>query len=215
MPTPNEHEHLHQHESVDKASSVREGYEVTDVSVPGIAVFLIGLFISVGVFFVFCFGMGKVINNALIKRDGPPDKWHASMPASKLENMQSNPAGEQKELQQLTQTFPTPRLQTDNGAQDLVNLHQREDLLLDHYSWVDQSQGKVRIPIQRAMELLARRGLPVEPETANPVPLMFGDTVPTVQVPLTDGFARTAFEQEEEAGSKLPGEQTSSSANNN
>ena len=215
MPTPNEHEHLHQHESVDKASSVREGYEVTDVSVPGIVVFLVGLFISVGVFFVFCFGMGKVINNALIKRDGAPDKWHASAPAAKLENMQSNPAGQQKELQQLTQTFPTPRLQTDNGAQDLVDLHQREDLLLDHYSWVDQSQGKVRIPIQRAMELLAQRGLPVAPRTANPVPLMFGDSVPTVQMPLTDGFARTAFEQEEETGSKLPGEQASSSANNN
>ncbi len=215
MPTPNEHEHLHQHESANKASSVREGYEVTDVSVPGIVVFLVGLFISVGVFFVFCFGMGKVINNALIKRDGPPDKWHASMPASKLENMQSNPAGEQKELQQLTQTFPTPRLQTDNGAQDLVDLHQREDLLLDHYSWVDQSQGKVRIPIERAMELIAQRGLPVEPKTANPVPLMFGDSVPTVQVPLTDGFARTAFEQEEEAESELLGEPTPSSANSN
>ena len=41
---------------------MREGYEVTDVSVQGIMVFLVGLFVSVGVFFVFCFGMGKVIN---------------------------------------------------------------------------------------------------------------------------------------------------------
>jgi hypothetical protein len=46
------------------------------------------------------------------------------------------------------------------------------------------------------MELIAQRGLPVAPpvETAPP---MTGDNVPTVTVPLTDGFAPTAFEQEE------------------
>ena len=206
MHTPNPHE------SKDKASSVREGYEVTDVSVSGIAVFLVGLFISVGVFFVFCFGMGKVINNALIKRDGPPDKWHAAQKPEEFQNMQSNPAGQQKQLQELTQSFPTPRLQTDNGSQDLVDLHHREDLLLDHYSWVSESQGKVRIPIERAMELIAQQGLPVESKSAPKEPLMFGDKAPTIHVPLTDGFARTAFEQEEETGSKLPGEQTSSGA---
>lgn len=211
MHTPNEHE------SKSKTSSVREGYEVTDVSVPGIVVFLIGLFISVGVFFVFCFGMGKVINNALIKRDGPPNKWNATLQpyGGKLRNMESNPAGEQIQLQQLAQTFPTPRLQNDNGNQDLVDLHRREDLLLDHYSWVDQTHGKVRIPIDRAMQLLAQRGLPVQTAAGPSEPLMFGDSKPTIQMPLTDGFARTAFEQEEDTGSHLPGEQASSQANNN
>jgi hypothetical protein len=211
MHTPNEHE------SKDKASSVREGYEVTDVSIQGVVVFLVGLFISVGVFFIFCFGMGKVINNALVKRDGPPNKWNAPTAAEsgKLKNMESNPAGEQIQLQQLTQKFPTPRLQTDDGNQDLVELHQREDLLLDHYSWISQSQGKVRIPIERAMQLIAQRGLPVEANPASAQPLMFGDSVPTVQMPLTDGFARTAYEQEENSEAKLPGEQTSTKVNNN
>lgn len=208
--------HMHnEHESQNKLASVREGYEVTDVSVQGIVVFLVSLFVSVGVFFVFCFGMGKVINNALIKRDGPPDKWHATVPnTGKLKNMESNPAGEQIELNQLTQSFPTPRLQNDDGNQDLVDLNHREDLLLEHYSWVDQAQGKVRIPIERAMEIIAQRGLPVGPATASTEPLMFGDSKPTVQVPLTNGYALTAFEQEEESGSKLPGEQASAKSNN-
>jgi hypothetical protein len=210
MHTPNEHE------SKNKPSSVREGYEVTDVSVQGVVVFLVGLFISVGVFFIFCFGMGKVINNALIKRDGPPDKWHApNAETGKLKNMESNPAGEQIQLQQLTQNFPTPRLQRDDGNQDVVDLHRREDLLLDHYSWVDQSKGKVRIPIERAIELIAQRGLPVQPSSTSTQPLMFGDSVPTVQMPLTDGFARTGYEQEENSEAKLPGEQTSAKTNNN
>lgn len=201
MSTPNENE------SKDKANSIREGYEVTDVSVPGVAVFLIGLLASVAVFFVFCFGMGKVINNALVKRDGPVNKWNAtaSTPSGKLKNMESNPAGEQIQLEQLTHSFPTPRLQTDNGTQDLVDLHRREDLLLDHYSWVDQSKGTVRIPIDRAMELIAQHGLPVEQKTGPQEQLMFGDSVPTVQTPLTDGFARTEYEQEEDSGTQ-PGQ---------
>ncbi|MGB0121788.1 MAG: hypothetical protein WA419_05275 [Silvibacterium sp.] len=211
MSTPNEHE------SHNKASSVREGYEVTDVGVRGIVVFLVGLFVSVGVFFVFCFGIGEVINNGLVKRDGPPNKWNtvASSQSSKLKNMESDPAGRQIELKQLTQSFPTPRLQMDDGNEDVADLHRREDLLLDHYSWVDQSQGKVRIPIDRAMELIAQRGLPVEPKPATVEPLMAGDSVPTVQMPLTDGFAPTAFEQEQDADSKLPAEQSSTKANNN
>ncbi|MBB6146461.1 hypothetical protein HNQ77_004433 [Silvibacterium bohemicum] len=207
----------HGHPSPDMAHSVREGYEVTDVSVQGIFVFLVGLFACVAVFFVFCFGMGKVINNALSKSDGPVNKWNASSaePTGKLRNMESNPAQEQQELHQLTQSFPTPRLQVDDGNQDVAGLHEREDLLLDHYSWIDRGQGKVRIPIERAMELIAQRGLPVAPAVTNTEPLMAGDSKPVVQVPLTNGFARTAFEQEEESATRLPGEQSSAKANNN
>lgn len=211
MPTHNEHE------SHNKQGSVREGYEVTDVSVQGIMVFLIALFISVGVFFVFCFGMGKVINNALAKRDGPPNQWNqANLPAGKLRNMESSPAMQQQQLKQLTQTFPTPRLQGDDGNQDTADLHAREDLLLDNYSWVDRSKGTVRIPIDRAMELIAQRGLPVAQQPQQSEPLMAGDSAISVQVPLTDGFARTAYEQELREGSaKQPGEQASTKANNN
>jgi len=210
MHTPNEHE------SHDKRASMQEGYEVTDVSVQGILVFLVGLFVSVGVFFVLCFGLGKVINYSLEKRDGAPNKWNANtaQEGGKLRNMESNPAGAQQELKQLTQTFPTPRLQSDDGNQDVANLHAREDLLLDHYSWVDASHTKVRIPIERAMELIAQRGLPVAEKPAQSEPLMAGDSVPVVTAPLTDGFAPTGFEQQEMAAPKTAGEQASTKANN-
>jgi hypothetical protein len=89
-------------------------------------------------------------------------------------------------------------LQTDDGNQDIADLHAREDLLLDHYSWVDRSQGKVRIPIERAMELLAQRGLP-QAQAVVKAPLMTGDQEPTVAVPLTKGFARTGYELDQAA----------------
>jgi hypothetical protein len=173
------------------------GYEVTDVNVNGIVVFLASLGAFVGVFFIFCFGMGKVINTAIIKSDGPPNKWNqiGSQPRGKREDLTSNAVMEQQQLQQMVQRFPTPRLQTDDGNEEIAEMHAREDLLLDYYSWVDRSSGKVRIPIARAMQLIAQHGLPVaDPEHTET--LLAGDKAPVVAVPLTDGFARTGYEQQ-------------------
>lgn len=195
--------------------SVKEGYEVTDASTGGIFVFLLGLALSVGVFFVLCFVMGKVINRALEAHDGPLNKWNvANSGAQSRKNLESNPVLEQQQLQALTQKFPTPRLEMDDGNQDLADLHDREDLLLNYYSWIDRSQGSVRIPVDRAMQLIAQWGLPVAPQSQPAETLMVGDSVPTVQVPLTNGFARTGYEQAEHGPSELPGEQASSHANN-
>jgi len=67
--------------------------------------------------------------------------------------------------------------------------------LLENYSWVDKPQGKARIPIERAMELVAKQGLPVAPQTGGAT-LLTGDTKVEVAVPLTSGFARTGYEHD-------------------
>ncbi|MGC2398924.1 MAG: hypothetical protein WA510_04045 [Acidobacteriaceae bacterium] len=172
------------------------GYEVTDVNVNGIVVFLASLFAFVGVFFIFCFGMGKVINTAIVKSDGPPNRWNeiGATPKGKREDLTSSAVMEQQQLNQMVQRFPTPRLQTDDGNLEIAEMHAREDLLLDHYSWIDRSSGKIRIPIARAMELVADR-LPVA-SAEQTEPLMAGDRIPVVTAPLTDGFARTGYEQQ-------------------
>jgi hypothetical protein len=174
------------------------GYEVTDVNVKGIVVFLASLFAFVGVFFIFCFGMGKVINTAILKSDGPPNKWNmiGAQPTGKRQDLTSNAVMEQNQLNQMVQRFPTPRLQIDDGNQEIAEMHAREDLLLNYYSWVDRSSGKVRIPIALAMQIIAKNGLPVAPEEQTVEPLMAGDRAPVVTVPLTDGFARTGYEQQ-------------------
>ena len=55
---------------------------------------------------------------------------------------------------------PGPRLQTQPFG-DLAALRATEQANLDAYAWVDQNAGQVRIPIQRAMDVIAGRGLPV------------------------------------------------------
>jgi len=173
------------------------GYEQSDVRVTGIVVFLTALAIFVVVASILSYGLGKVLNARMNKEDGPTSKWAATVNIRELGNLPNNPEMQHK-VAELTTSFPTPRIQLDDGNQDVADLHAREDLLLDNYSWADRAHGKVRIPIERAMELIAQRGLPVAGAQES-TPLLAGDSQPTVTAPLTDGFARTAYELDQAA----------------
>ncbi len=54
---------------------------------------------------------------------------------------------------------PEPRLQV-NAPEDLKKLREQEDSVLNSYGWIDKQKGIVRIPIDRAIEILTQRGLP-------------------------------------------------------
>jgi hypothetical protein len=69
---------------------------------------------------------------------------------------------------------PAPRLQVDPAA-DLAALRAAESARLASYAWIDREHGIARIPIARAMALLATRGLPGwpgerTPASASPLP---------------------------------------------
>lgn len=59
--------------------------------------------------------------------------------------------------------FPQPQLE-NNETIDIDKFRLREAQTLNSYGWVDQDAGVVRIPIDRAMELVAQRGLPTRPQ---------------------------------------------------
>jgi hypothetical protein len=54
---------------------------------------------------------------------------------------------------------PPPRLQ-HYPYQDVKVLRQEEERFLRGHAWIDESAGTVRIPIDRAIEILAAQGLP-------------------------------------------------------
>jgi hypothetical protein len=97
--------------------------------------FAAGLFIALVVVGVAMRGMFHYF--ATVQSLGPP--------ASPFENARALP--------------PQPRLQPQPRL-DLRQLHRREDEKLNTYGWVNQKDGVVRIPIERAMDLVAERGLP-------------------------------------------------------
>jgi hypothetical protein len=64
---------------------------------------------------------------------------------------------------------PMPRLQPA-PIQDLHDMRAAEAKILSSYGWVDQAHGVTHIPIDRAIDLLAQRGVPSRPQTAQAAP---------------------------------------------
>jgi len=72
-----------------------------------------------------------------------------------------------------------PVLETTRG-QGIDQLRVQEDAALHSYGWVDRSAGTVRIPIERAMDLVAARGLPSRPAGAGQTFRDDGASAPSV-----------------------------------
>ncbi len=71
----------------------------------------------------------------------------------------------------LKDNFPAPRLEIDERT-ELNEDRMAEEEKLNSYGYVDDNKVVVRIPIERAMDLIAQRGLPVR----SPVPAPSADT---------------------------------------
>ena len=63
---------------------------------------------------------------------------------------QPNPATE-------VNSFPEPRLQVTPG-QDLEMMTEANRKTLETYGWIDRTSGVARIPIERAMDIVADQG---------------------------------------------------------
>ncbi len=59
---------------------------------------------------------------------------------------------------------PRPRaaLQADPAA-DMTKFAREEEAAVSSYAWVDRANGVAQIPVERALEIVAERGLPVPP----------------------------------------------------
>lgn len=72
-----------------------------------------------------------------------------------------------------TQTLPPlPRLQV-KPAEDLAQYKYDQEKILETYGWIDKQTGVVRIPVDRAMDILLQRGLPARqtpPPPETPIP---------------------------------------------
>ena len=66
--------------------------------------------------------------------------------------------------------FPQPLLEKDEHTK-IDDFRLTEEKTLNSYGWVDEKSKTVRIPIERAMDLVAQRGLPVRPQTAAQPPV--------------------------------------------
>jgi hypothetical protein len=64
-----------------------------------------------------------------------------------------------------TAIFPQPQVLQDE-PKNLANFRAQQEKDVTGYGWVDQSKGVVRIPVDQAIDLLLKKGVPVRPQTA-------------------------------------------------
>ncbi|MBV9297958.1 MAG: hypothetical protein JO066_03205 [Verrucomicrobia bacterium] len=121
--------------AMDEQNQQQNGHETRDISLRVVTWSAIGLVVSA---IAICLTVGGLFN--LFKSQHPS----ASAPS------RITAPG----------TLPSqPRLQI-NPAYDLQQLREMENARLSSYGWVEKSAGIVRIPIDRAITLVAQRGLP-------------------------------------------------------
>jgi hypothetical protein len=116
------------------------GYEESDANVSALAKFGIGLAVIAVVVLALMFWLQNFFS-VQAKRATPPP----------------SPLAVQR------QAPPAPLLQVA-PEKDLQQVHATEDSILHNYGKVTSDASVVRIPIERAMELVAQRGLPVRAE---------------------------------------------------
>lgn len=137
------------------SSNGHGSFEHQDLQVAGIVYFLIGLLVIT----VLCLFGIRGLYEFLDRRDKaeqpPVNPLITSAPGDTLHIAPGYPQ----------RVFPNPKLEEDERGQ-LNGILLNEEQILYSYGWVDQKAGTVRIPIERAMELIAQRGLPVRPEGA-------------------------------------------------
>jgi hypothetical protein len=142
-------------------SSGHGSFERRDIGVAGVLYFLLGLgfagllvhFIATGLFH----GLEKYNESqqtpvSPLVRNAAKDTRH--LPPEYKGNYE----------EYLQKNFPTPQLEIDERTQlNEIRLH--EEQTLSTYDWIDEQAGTVRIPIDRAMDLIVQRGLPVREAT--------------------------------------------------
>jgi hypothetical protein len=122
------------------ASDLAVGYARGDMRVGVVLAVLGGLVLVLG-------GVLVLVTSLQVAATGAPPS--ISRPADLIQGLQGTPAP----------TPPPPRLEAQPGS-ELAAYREAKTEELSTYRWVDRQAGVVTVPIDRAMELVAQRGLP-------------------------------------------------------
>lgn len=137
-------------------------YERRDIGIGGVLYFLAGLAAFGLVAHFLVTGLYSVLEKKDAADQHPISPLVANAPADTRHlppDYKTDAQGRDYE-KYLKQNFPAPQLEVDERTQLNSIITAQEDTL-STYDYLDKNAGTVRIPIDRAMELLVQRGLPV------------------------------------------------------
>lgn len=121
------------------------GHELSDLSPQAIAIFGVALAATVVVCLILAVWVFDFFETREARLDAPPS------PLAKRE-------------------APSEPLLQVSAPKELEDVRKAEEKTLTSYDWVNKQAGIIRIPIDRAMELLAERGSPPSPKQSGVLP---------------------------------------------
>ena len=124
-----------------QTSAATPGYETSDANVKGVYGFLVTLGLVLVVTAIVCWGMFRFYSYYF--------GVTISASAPFVDSRQVPTSG--------------PQLQV-NARQDLLRYQDEQQRSLESFAWVNQASGTVQVPIEQAMDLLVKKGLPVQGE---------------------------------------------------
>ncbi len=130
-------------------------FERRDIGASGIIYFFVGLAVATLIIHFLLAGLYDFLDKREKTQQPPVNPLITNVPADTRQIPFNYPE----------KAFPTPRLEQDERTQ-LNDIRMAEEQKLASYDWVDQKAGTLRIPIDRAMDLVAQRGLPVRTQEA-------------------------------------------------
>ncbi|MGD0466991.1 MAG: hypothetical protein ABSA54_01315 [Terriglobales bacterium] len=133
------------------------GFERQDLSAQVVFAFLIGL-TATGM--VICFVLWGVYHYADTYEKSHQLSGSLLARTTETDTRDTNPAVVRAEIET---KFSQPRLE-GNERVEINDFRLREEQKLNSYGWVDEKSGVVHIPIERAMQLVAQRGLSTTPK---------------------------------------------------
>jgi hypothetical protein len=125
-----------------------DGFERQDMAARGVFAFLISLAVGGVLVYFVVWGLYDFMD-ARQKSHQPPQ-------APLVKQSEADP---RIVLPEDITKFPQPRLER-NERIEIRDFRVKEEQALNTYGWVDEKAGVVHIPIERAMQLVAQRGLP-------------------------------------------------------
>src|SRR5258708_31133126 len=130
-------------------------YERQDLRVPGILYFLLAIVVATVICLFGLKGLYAFLEHHEKASQPAVNPLVAHVPEDTRRVAPGYPQG----------TFPSPKLEEDERGQ-LNDIRMNEEKVLYSYGWEDEKAGTVHIPIERAMDLLVERGLPVRSQGA-------------------------------------------------
>jgi len=131
------------------------GFERQDLQVSGILYFLLSLVAGVLLCILLLRGVYVFLDHREKASQPPVNPLVTNVPTDTRHIAPGYPQ----------RVFPNPKLEEDERGQ-LNGILLQEEKALYSYGWIDEKAGTVRIPIDRAMDLIVQRGLPVRPQGA-------------------------------------------------